>query len=253
MPTMTKFYFKQIDNFIEARLNTDVSVNAWSGGVKFGAPGKDLKIITSDSVTTIWQTLPHLEGEELIFTGGEPNGFIGDGLLFKLLVVPGKYDFSFDPMTSAYLNDGAGTKTDVVFESLKFSLAQESASPPYLDREPPEHFSPSSYQKEGLFDGKPVLIFEAKDAVSGINHYEVREFTDRGETAWQRAESPYLLNDDVEKLKIKAVDNFGNERIETFSVHGTGFFLGKSLMFLGLVIILGLISYNISRWRKRFH
>jgi len=91
-----------------------------------------------------------------------------------------------------------------------------------IDQTPPEDFEPSVQE----IDGSQYLVFSAKDALSGVDHYEVVESSSRtflgvvldgtlDTQDWQIAESPFLLQDQTLQsiVAVKAVDKAGNERI----------------------------------------
>lgn len=245
---MTGFYFKQVGNIIEVRFSTDTSVNAWTGRVFLSAPPGNLRIMSADSIAAIWQTTPQWNGQSISFTGGTPNGFTGDGVLFSFLPPPGSYGLSFASGTAVYLNDGLGT---AVTPTLNQLAAQISAATSTLDNVPPEPFTPTLYQNKSFFDGKLVAIFSTADLQSGINHYEIKEITDRGVSNWHLAQSPYLVQNDVQTLEIKAVDNFGNSRIETLNIRPGALNLWLLGAILAVVVLGTLILYNKKRWRRR--
>ena len=246
---MTKFYFEQNNQIVSVKLQSDDLVNAWSGSVILPKSIQVSNIITADTITEIWQKVPQLEEGQIVFTGGRPNGFKGDGILFQFVVDRGSYFLDFSPDTATYLNDGLGTRSESILESFNYQLASDIPIKVRIDKEPP--FSPVVYKDEDFFDGQPVIIFSTRDFESGISHYEIRETTKNGVSNWQNAESPYLINPDVKRIEIKAVDAFDNERIAILNIKPE--FLALKLVILG-IIFLGLIflGYNlIKRWKKR--
>ena len=76
-----------------------------------------------------------------------------------------------------------------------------------IDATPPEDFQPQITEIEG----KKYLVFVAEDKTSGVDYYEVKE----GKRDFKRAISPYLLEDQDlrSKIKIKAVDKARNEKV----------------------------------------
>ncbi len=247
---MARFYIENNQGTLNIKLQSDATVNAWSGAVAVKGPIQNAKILTAGGVTELWQEPPHWNGNEIDFTGGKPNGFSGEGTLFQIILGNGDYQLSFAPQTAAYLNDGLGTKAPVILESLVFDGRAETLNLA-KDTEPPEPFTPTLYQEKDFFDNKPVAMFSASDRDSGVNHYEVREITEKGSGFFKEAQSPYLINGDVKTLEIKAVDNFGNERIETLNVKsGTSDWYSIILILAGFAA-LAFIVYNIRRWIRK--
>lgn len=108
-----------------------------------------------------------------------------------------------------------------------------------IDSTRPEEFVPNISEIEG----KKYLIFNARDTVSGIDHYEIKEKIKRGildkfngidEGNFERAESPYLLKDQGLEggIIIKAIDKAGNETLA--EIHGEE----KSMAWNGGMIVL---------------
>jgi hypothetical protein len=244
---MSKFYFQQNNNLIEVRFSTDVSVNAWEGSVILSPAPPDAKIITAESITTFWQTPPALEGNKIFFRGGRPNGFEGEGTLFKISLPAGKYSLEFSPNSAAYLNDGLGTAALIELQPRTFSVA---AKEELVDRTPPQPFRPFLYRDKNFFDGRPVVIFETMDLESGVSRYEIRETTRFGVGSFHQAESPYFVNPDVKKLEIKAIDAFGNERIEVLRVAPEFSLTTLVIASAIFVVILGLLYNLIIRRQK---
>lgn len=248
---MTKFYFEQQGNNVAVKLNSDVLINAWEGAVVLPEGLVTGRIITAGSMSEIWQTTPRQEGNKIIFTGGKPNGFSSDGVLFKFIIVePGRYNLQFSSQTTAYLNDGSGARAEATLATATLIVEPAEAREIITDTVQPQPFRPAIFQSEQFFNGQPVALFSADDFESGISHYEIREHTGAGVSGWHKAVSPYLIQPDVKKLEIKAVDNFGNERIESLIVSKTGPELTVAIIIVIAIVIAVLIVYNtIKRWR----
>lgn len=97
-----------------------------------------------------------------------------------------------------------------------------------IDSTAPERFTPKITEIEG----KKYLVFNTRDAVSGIDHYEISEEKNRqigdfnlddlipgsnvsNYKSWIVVSSPYLLRDqDLESnIYVKAIDRAGNETV----------------------------------------
>jgi hypothetical protein len=176
------------------------------------------------------------------------NGFTGDGVLFDFSLQSGTYALRFLSETSAYLNDGLGTKVVSQFPQPRFiaEVTQDMFAGIAVDGTPPEPFTLTRYQQNGFFDDKPVVIFEARDLQSGVSHYEVREITDSGVVDWHSAQSPYVVHEDVRRIEVKAVDYFGNERVEALNMRE----FSPTGLFTIAAILSVLVVYTIRRWRK---
>ncbi|MDI6820983.1 MAG: hypothetical protein QMD65_02265 [Patescibacteria group bacterium] len=245
----TKFYFEEQGNIVMIRIQSDVSVNAWTGSVLIPQEIKINKIITKPSITEIWQKIPEFQNNQIDFVGGKPNGFEGDGIIFKI-ILEGNGKLQFSSITAAYLNDGAGSNALVLRESLDYSLKNNSFIG-IVDNTAPQAFSPQFFQDINFFDNKPVVIFETEDNESGISYYEIKEITGSGIIDWHAAESPYVLNEGVKEIQIKAVDNFGNERIETFNAEKTNLSSESVLLFVLVIAIIAVAYIIILKWRKK--
>ena len=80
-----------------------------------------------------------------------------------------------------------------------------------VDKTPPEAFDPQIAE----LGGKKYLFFATKDALSGVDHYELLKTEVEGAGGWQIAVSHFLLDAVALRgiIKIKAVDRAGNEKI----------------------------------------
>ena len=246
---MIYFSFIQEGADVIVQVKSDVLTNAWQGSVILPKSAQNVRVNIGASFADIWQQTPVQNGSQIHFTAGKINGFIGEEELFRFSLAPGNaYPLQFSKDTSAYLNDGLGTKAQVSIPASPFvvNVSAEMISPT-TDTVPPESFIPQLYLQEGFFDERPVVLFSTKDLQSGVSHYEVRELTDSGTIDWHTAESPYLISSDVKSIEIKAVDYYGNERIEMLNVRANPFF---TLSVIAVVILGIAILYTISRWRK---
>ena len=249
---MITFYFEQQENIVSVKITTDVPINAWEGSVTIPETLNIGNIITAGSIVEIWQTIPRAEGKNIVFTGGNPNGFSGDGVLFKFIVGRGNGTFTFSKDTVAYLNDGQGTQGSITTQPLMYYLGQGVIVEPRIDREPPQPFEPVLYRESAFFDGSRVLIFSARDFESGISRYEIRETTKQGVGNWHLAESPYVVYEDVTRIEVKAVDAFNNERIAVVNVTHVSWLLYTALL-LGIAITIGLFVYGMMRKKWNIH
>ena len=82
------------------------------------------------------------------------------------------------------------------------------------DNIPPEPFEIEIHRTPEIFEGKYFITFFTFDKQTGLDYFEVKE----GKRNWEKAESPYLLEDQDLKsiIKVKAVDKAGNERLAEY-------------------------------------
>lgn len=245
------FYLSSTDEFyLDVQLDTEGEyVNAIEGVVTF--PDDLVEIVdiyNGRSVVTSWLTYPVEDGSSVVFAGIMAGGFkeaidpvknIGlPGNIMRIVFRPlqqGAGTISFDN-ASVYLNDGTGSLASLTTDSLSFVLSQDGIKmTEYIeDLTPPEIFEPIITKQENVFDGRYFVIFETKDLGTGIDYYEIKE--GRGE--WQKASSPYELNDQSLKspIKIKAVDVAGNEIIAS-----VGYKYQSMLLVLSVLILLAVV------------
>ena len=114
---------------IEVRIDPESKrLNVIDGEILFsGTSSGDLKVQVENgqSILPIWPTPPQYssDNKSIIFTGGIPNGFDSEGLLFRMRVssnIIGDLEISYTG--NAYLNDGKGTQVKISSDSIKFSV-----------------------------------------------------------------------------------------------------------------------------------
>ena len=112
---------------IEVRVDPqEKELNVVEGIIQFSGPASDglsVQIENGQSLLPIWPTPPLYDEntKSINFTGGVPNGFSSEGLLFRLLVSPavsGDLTVAY-VQGGGYLNDGKGTKESVSSTPLK--------------------------------------------------------------------------------------------------------------------------------------
>jgi len=191
-----------------------------------------VEIRDGSSILTLWVEKPALQNGKIAFAGIVPGGFIGilgpyeepkPGKILEVIMRTkdvGQGEFTIEE-AQVLLNDGLGTPADFQASNFKLQASRDIEVVPietFPDTIAPEPFTPEIAQHPDMFEGKYFLVFSATDKQSGISHYEIQEVKNGiRETKWQRAESPYLLQDQALRsyIYVKAVDRAGNERIET--------------------------------------
>jgi hypothetical protein len=110
-------------------------LNVVEGVISFLGPATEnlsVQIENGNSILPLWPTPPQYEPNEktISFTGGVPDGFDDEGLLFIMRLsspVVGDLDISYTD-GYAYLNDGQGTKENIFSQPLKLNLNQSNDS-----------------------------------------------------------------------------------------------------------------------------
>lgn len=176
---------------------------------------KLVDIRDGNSVLKLWLERPRDGDTAISFSGITPGGFTGDrGELLTLVFEAEEVgEMRIEAQESKILlNDGQGTSAEIVPAPIGLTVVAEGQIPVYTapkDTDPPEIFTPILADQEQF--GGWVVVFATQDKGSGLAYYEVRE----GLFGWERAESPYLLEDQKlhSTITVKAVDEAGNERL----------------------------------------
>lgn len=184
------------------------------------------------------------------------------------------------PYSKVLLNDGLGTEAKLAGESKALKISELKTTETFIDNYPPEPFKIYIYKNREIFDGKYFIVFQTTDKQSGIAYYEVaekqeftkpkiniskslREFASDNEVRissrksshkfasdkdlkFEKAESPYVLKDQTLRsyIFVKAVDKFGNERIEYLAPQNLFSFdeiFGLTIFLMIIIIIQRLI------------
>ena len=250
-------------------------------------------ISIGDSIFNVWVESPVINKEErtITFAGGLPNGYcgrvIGDPRLTNTLVelifrspgfaVGGADESSvarvtFQSETTAYLNDGLGTKAQLSLYGAQIDLNKTAGSEvldPWGDEVSEDIFPPRQFsidiERIPPEYGKYFATFNSSDKETGIDHYEIIEepISQLGSFKWGRADapwittrSPYQLRDQSlnSVIRVKAVDKAGNEYIATVipgdDKRSTP--IGYFIIGIGsIIILLLLIGIALTMWRAR--
>jgi hypothetical protein len=253
------------DTFIvNVQINTEgENINVVQGDIQIaGESAKVTDISTGGSVLQMWPKTPAIDnstGSQMIsFIGGVPGGFNGpSGSLFNIIFQASKPgDLVVTPQNiKAYKNDGKGTS---LVPTIKPLVVTVSAAEPVQnntwkdllasDKTPPLDFAITIGENPSVFEGKKFINFNTTDTGSGMDYYTVSE----GDSAPQRATSPYVLQDQSVKsvIKVYAYDKAGNVRIATLAPLAKT--SNKKAIVLWIVIISAIIILTIVliRFRK---
>lgn len=283
------------------RLDTDEAaeecVNAVDAVLTYTENIEPVDVSIGDSIFNIWVEQPTINRADrtVTFAGGIPNGYcgrvIGDPRLTNVLAkivfrspgfTIGGLDagnlakVTFVDTSTAYLNDGRGTKAQLKTYPAEIQLhdkAGNTISNAWQDQIeadvfPPEKFSITLEKDNRAFSQKYYIVFNTSDKQTGIDHYEVIEepISEMGAFNWGRVDapwivtrSPYVLKDQTLNsiIRVKAVDKAGNEYIATYVPDGS---LAKitpkvraTIMFGGglLLIVAFIAAIVVTYIRKR--
>lgn len=243
------------------RLDTDEAagecINAVDGVIQYSENIEPVDVSIGGSIFSIWVERPTINRETrtITFAGGLPNGYcgrvVGDPRLTNALIEivfrsPGftigggsaagdvaKIEFTDE--STAYLNDGQGTKASLMTYGSAITLAQKAGATQVndwkdeiaADTTAPEKFSISLQKDERAFSQKYYIVFNTTDKQTGLDQYQVMEEPlaqfgafqwGRADAPWLTAQSPYVLKDQSLNsiIRVKAVDKAGNEYIANY-------------------------------------
>lgn len=243
---------------ISVRLDTDEAagecINAVDAVISYSDSIIPVDISVGKSILPIWVESPVInkENKTISFAGGIPNGYCGrvagDPNLTNTLVeiffrAPGlqigggderfSATVQFTDATTAYLNDGQGTKANLRTLGTTLALADSVGSTivdPWsgdiqADTIAPEEFSATVEQINKSW----YVVFNTTDKQTGISHYEVIEESQResnlfgfgaANAPWEETKSPHRLSDQnrTSVIRVKAIDKAGNEYVTTIPV-----------------------------------
>jgi hypothetical protein len=291
------------DIAVSVRLDTNEAeeecVNAVDGVIRYSEEVVPVDVSTGDSIFSVWVEQPKINKEErtITFAGGLPNGYCGripgdpkltNNIVKLIFRSPGfsigsagsgstTAKIEFAPETTAYLNDGFGTKAELALYGASIDLSdtpgasiQDSWREAVItDTTPPSEFSIEIERDTFAFDGDYFIVFNSIDKQTGIDQYQVMEeplskFWDfewgRADAPWVTARSPYVLEDQSlnSTIRVKAIDKAGNEYIATLvpSEDMRGIATEDIVMWggfglLGLIMLAILATLGRSFWKRR--
>ncbi len=270
-----------------------------------------IDFMAGESILSVWLERPTTENMDSInesgivhLSGGIPGGYCGKilgdpgetniigSIIFKIpsffvgTELTDQVVFSLGD-TKALINDGLGTEDKVTKNDYKIKVGGKSVDGIdwrtiiNSDKIAPEPFVVELHKTSGVYDDQNFLVFSTRDKQTGIDHYEVLEYSIKEEpqnineridqflakilkkeavSAWKVAEIPYLLEDQELRsiIKVRAFDKAGNEReVEyipkeprTYGVPNYSLYLGTIVVIL-LVVIIAIIFLVIRKRRKK--
>lgn len=288
---------------LSVRLDTDEEaeecINAVDGVIRYSENIVPIDVSTGDSIFSVWVEAPVINKEErtITFAGGLPNGYCGrvegdprltNNIVKLIFQSPGfsigasntgtsTAKVEFAPETSAYLNDGFGTKAELALYGASIDLSDTPGATlqdPWreavvTDTIPPSQFSIDLQRDTLAFNGDYFIVFNAIDKQTGIDQYQVMEeplskFWDfdwgRADAPWVTARSPYVLEDQSlnSTIRVKAIDKAGNEYIATLvpsedmrGISTESIIIWSAFGLLGLLILTIIAVAGRTIWRRR--
>jgi hypothetical protein len=244
---------------LSVRLDTNEAeeecINAVDGVISYSENLSPVDVSIGDSIFSMWVEQPKIDKEKrtITFAGGVPNGYCGripgDPRLTNTIVqlifrapgftiggatgtTTGKVEFL--PETTAYLNDGFGTKAELSMFGSSIELGDTPGTQlqdPWREAVVTDTLEPAPFgitiEKIPPETGKYYAIFNTTDKQTGIDQYQVIEepianrFSfnwGRADAPWVTTRSPHLLEDQSlnSVIRVKAIDKAGNEYIATY-------------------------------------
>ena len=235
-PDSGKYY--QDETFsVQVMIDTEKDcINTVKGEIDFSKDVLEaVNFATGNSILTIWLQTPKIDQNlgKISFIGGIPGGYCGPlpgepgelDLLLKIFFKTkrdGMANLKFSEESQVLLNDSLGTPAKLTIKGAVFTILPGIPEVPKeewqeeleKDNIPPEPFEIEIHRTPEIFEGKYFITFFTSDKQTGLDYFEVKE----GKRNWEKAESPYLLEDQDLKsiIKVKAVDKAGNERLAEY-------------------------------------
>jgi hypothetical protein len=243
---------------LSVRLDTDEAaeecINAVDGVLTYSENLNPVEVSTGDSIFSIWVEQPKIDKEKrtITFAGGVPNGYCGrvpgDPRLTNTLVqivfrAPGFTvgqsnqnpigTVEFLPETTAYLNDGFGTKAELTTFGSTVTVGDRPGAElvdPWREAVAADTIEPAPFgitiERLPNEDGTYHAIFNTTDKQTGIDQYQIMEEPlenkfafnwGRADAPWITTRSPHQLSDQTLNsiIRVKAIDKAGNEYIAT--------------------------------------
>lgn len=287
---------------VSVRLDTNEEeeecINAVDGVIHYGEEVIPVDVSTGDSIFSVWVEQPKINKEErtITFAGGIPNGYCGrvpgdprltNNVVKLIFRSPGfsiggsaaagttSAKIEFAPETTAYLNDGFGTKAELALYGANIDLSSKPGAAledPWNDAVVTDTIPPADFSIELVRipneTGKYHIVFNTTDKQTGIDQYQVMEehsskFWDfewgRADAPWITARSPYILDDQSlnSTIRVKAIDKAGNEYIATLvppqelrGVSVEQMIMWGAIAFVALLLIIVLAVVGRSLYRR---
>ena len=244
---------------------TNEPINAVEGQISFNPNMLEVKEIRDGgSSVNIWIEKPEITSNgTIVFSGITPGGFLGvNNQLFTIVFEAKDSGIASIVINNAKAlqNDGIGTKIPLAFRNVKINIQKENnAMQEEISKDTtiPEPFKPIITQDLSLFENNWFVVFATQDKISGISHYEIKEYKFRYFSflsRWKTADSPYVLTDQSLKSRIiiKAIDNAHNT--QTAKINPTNPLLWYEYTLYWFIIIsisCGIFCLAQKTWKRK--
>ncbi len=266
------------ENLYTSNLNLNTqgdNINTLEVSCRFPEDKFALKnILTGDSLLNFWIQKPEVENGILHFIGTIPAGYLGNnGKILTLVFQPKDTNtvLNLEVLNNGknpsrvFLNDPLATEKIIQTNNYSLNVPADTNSETatnLTDVVSPEPFTIAISPSSALPKNNVFVIFNANDADSGIDHYEMaqadltNDFYNNPSTQWQKVESPAVINVSQAKkfLAIKAIDKFNNTTIAVADLKPSPTrLMTRNLFTVGIVlfIIILIISSSYGCWRVR--
>ncbi len=254
LPTLAQaaeFYFehpKQVvlgESVVTLRLKTDgEKVNAVAGNILLPKGVTVSNILSGDSSIVLWLENPKAAEDGIAFSGVTPGGFQGDVKIFSFVIGASSLPNTSVKVAQAEVrrNDAEATLIPSTSREAFFSFIEGKGKAPEIlnDIVPPEAFTLVISSDPNVFEGQKFVVFSTQDKGTGIARYEwARGFLGLPKaSSWQEGQSPLLIPRDhyFSRIYIKAVDNAGNETVESIGAP----YRYAVTSFMAIIILLAL-------------
>jgi hypothetical protein len=237
----------------------EVGINSLGATVNIEGPATLTSVHTGNSVFSLWPEFAIQDARTLVFLGGSPASVGGSSLRIVTLElsVQGEGEITITVSDAkAFAGDGVGTPiaisalTSRLHALAKSGSFERDASQETRSRDatPPQRFEISVGRDASVFDGQYFLSFNAVDAETGIERYEVEEepFTP------VVSQGTYIVRDQSmsSPITVRAYDAAGNVREESLNI--TRAWMWEPWLYVVVaLLILVLLLLSIRAWMFR--
>ncbi len=209
------------------------AVNALEGSLTFDPEYlTPTSVLDGSSIISTWVKSVDLKDTKaqkgsLLFSGIIPRGVVTGGEVVTVVFTAHKEGGTHVAGTGiAYKNDGKATPVILAPVELPILAKKDGVTSEAIlpnDNVPPQITRLDIAQNEAMFEGAYFIVFAAKDAESGVDHFELLETSTKIPSgkeneafSWKVVTSPALLMDQTLKsyVYLKVVDRNGNSSIK---------------------------------------
>ena len=228
---------------VQVLVQSDVAVNAFDLTLNYDPNIFEFNSFnTAHSIIDFWHSSPKVLAPGTIkLEGGSTRPFSGASGEIASIEFHTKAEGSATIALSnaqVYLADGKGTAVSSYASYLMLAIA--SSSPIVSVAEIKDETQPVLYAQveKNPYDSAPLVVFQAIDKESGVQSVLMRSRAWISWDDWKPVSNPVALAGGVWALELKAVDNYGNQTVETMYIWNA---LIKKVLYilLGAVLMLG--------------